>query len=811
MKRHALFIGVDKYSNGIQQLNCARKDAEELWSLFKHRIRFDHVEKLVDEQAASADAVRRKIRQMVSGLTGGDLFLLYFSGHGVPYLHRQLLVLSEAAHREVCSESSKDPPFGTVALDSLIDDTEGDFDRAFLLDMCRAPLQAGQKGFPSGLSAKDLSLGPSCPDRRKRQSWTVVYSCDEKQRSVEIPRNKRGLFSLALSSLVERELEAGGRMLLDTKFVGAMENEMAHIALGNGIDPEAQKPQLEPHGNPIILVDPSWSRLTTTDAPVLLVCPDCGKKNEPKDTFKCLGCGRDNLCLQHQDPKMKWCKTCARREKGEKLFRKGEDAFFGQNYTKAVEWYLKAAENGHAGAQFALGLMYAKGQGVSQDDKEAVGWYRKAAGRGHTGAQCNIAWMYENGRGVAQNDKLAVAWYRRAAARGYADAQFALGLMYANGRGVPQSYKDALEWYWNASEKGHAAAQWNLMRLVDGEWLGDSEVDFWNRQTERGDVFAQFAIGLSRFSQSEEDAKAYFRKAAERGDAFAQFSLGMMLLHRPWYRKVSQFFLSLIHSHRRGVSQGNKEALEWLRKSAEQGNTFAQLLLATSYLIGRGVPQSDLEALAWVQKAANQGNYLAQRSLGAMYEDGQVVPQSIKEAMGWYRKAAEQSQVGAQGNLGWMHEKGREALQHDKEVDARQLADGWQEAAERGDASACFKLGLMSVIGRGVPQSDKEAVAYFRQAAEKGHVLAEFALGLMYANGRGVLQNCQEAVIWFKKAAGKGEAGAQCNLAWMYENGWGVPQSYAKAMYWYQKAAAKGEDMPMTWHPHRDKEETGKQ
>ena len=801
MKRHALFIGVDKYSNGIQQLNCARKDAEELWSLFQRGAGFDQVEKLVDEQAASADAVRRKVREMVSGLAGGDLFLLYFSGHGVPYLHRQLLVLSDAVHREVCSESSKDPPFGTIALDSLIDDTEGDFDRAFLLDMCRAPLQAGQKGVHTGLSTKDLSLISSCLGRRKQGSWTIVFSCDEKQHSVELLQKGRGLFSLALSSLVKQRIMATRKMLLDSRFVGAMENEMAHIALENGIDPEDQRPQLEPHGDPIVLVDPSWSRLPATAAPVLLVCPNCGKKNEPKDTFKCLGCGRDNLCLQHQDPKMKWCKTCAHRETGEKLFRKGEDAYFGQNYKKAVEWYLKAAENGHAGAQFALGLMYAKGQGVSPDDKEAVRWYRKAAGRDHAGAQCNIGWMYENGRGVAQNDKLAVAWYRKAAGREYAGAQFALGLMYANGRGVPQSYKDAVEWYWNASKRGHAAAQWNLMRLVEGEWQVDSEVNLWHRQADQGDAFAQFAIGLSRMSQSEDDAKACFRKAAERGDAFAQFLLGMMLLHRPWYRKVSQFFLGLMHSHTRGVSQGDKAALEWFRKSAEQGNTFAQLYLATSYLIGRGVPRSDLEALAWLQKAANQGNYLAQCFLGGMYEDGQVVPQSVKAAMGWYRKAAEQSQVGAQCNLGWMHEKGKEALQLDKQADARQQADEWQEAAERGDSSACFKLGLMSVIGRGVPQSDKEAVAWFRKLAEQGHVLAEFALGLMCANGRGVLPSYQEAVSWFRKSAEKGESGAQCNLAWMYENGWGVPQSDAKAMYWYQKAATAGENMPMHWHP----------
>ncbi|HIE87808.1 MAG TPA: sel1 repeat family protein, partial [Gammaproteobacteria bacterium] len=37
------------------------------------------------------------------------------------------------------------------------------------------------------------------------------------------------------------------------------------------------------------------------------------------------------------------------------------------------------ANQGDADAQYLLGLMYANGRGVPQDDKEAVRWYRLAA------------------------------------------------------------------------------------------------------------------------------------------------------------------------------------------------------------------------------------------------------------------------------------------------------------------------------------------------------------------------------------------------------------------------------------------------
>ena len=38
-----------------------------------------------------------------------------------------------------------------------------------------------------------------------------------------------------------------------------------------------------------------------------------------------------------------------------------------QDYAQAAAWYRKAADQGYAGAQYNLGVMYANGQGVPQD------------------------------------------------------------------------------------------------------------------------------------------------------------------------------------------------------------------------------------------------------------------------------------------------------------------------------------------------------------------------------------------------------------------------------------------------------------
>lgn len=49
-----------------------------------------------------------------------------------------------------------------------------------------------------------------------------------------------------------------------------------------------------------------------------------------------------------------------------------------QDYSKALEWFIKGAENEDADSQIGLGDLYAKGNGVSEDHSIAKKWYNKA-------------------------------------------------------------------------------------------------------------------------------------------------------------------------------------------------------------------------------------------------------------------------------------------------------------------------------------------------------------------------------------------------------------------------------------------------
>jgi len=308
---------------------------------------------------------------------------------------------------------------------------------------------------------------------------------------------------------------------------------------------------------------------------------------------------------------------CLRKENLFLSFITTESGLEGKCPSPAAKWYRKAAEQGHADAQNNLGVMYATGKGVTQNNIEAVKWFRKAAQQGHADAQNNLGWMYAAGKGVTQNDIEAAKWFRKAAQQGHVQAQNNLGVMYATGKGVTQDYVEAAKWYRKAAQQGYAQAQYNLgVRYDNGEGV----------------------------TQDDVEAAKWFRKAAEQGHTDAQNNLGWMY--------ATGKYLGGMYATGKGVTQDDVEAAKWFRKAAEQGHADAQNLLGMMYTLGKGVTQNDIEAAKWFRKAAEYGYANAQNYLGWMYATGKGVTQDYVEAAKWYRKAAEQGYIQVPNNLG---------------------------------------------------------------------------------------------------------------------------------------------------------------
>src|SRR5580765_2092359 len=93
----------------------------------------------------------------------------------------------------------------------------------------------------------------------------------------------------------------------------------------------------------------------------------------------------------------------------------------------ALETTTSLAEGGDANAQFSLGIKFAH-EGATQDYLQAAQWYLKAASQNHALAQYNLGVMHARGQGMARDEKQAMVWISKAAHLGDAGAQYHLGM-----------------------------------------------------------------------------------------------------------------------------------------------------------------------------------------------------------------------------------------------------------------------------------------------------------------------------------------------------------------------------------------------
>ncbi len=97
-----------------------------------------------------------------------------------------------------------------------------------------------------------------------------------------------------------------------------------------------------------------------------------------------------------------------------------EEGLYGlpKDPADAVEWFQHSGQLGNADAQYELGGMYLRGDGVTRDYGQALKWFRLAAAQGRGDAENNIGVMYEGGDGVEANYTEALGWFQKSASHG---------------------------------------------------------------------------------------------------------------------------------------------------------------------------------------------------------------------------------------------------------------------------------------------------------------------------------------------------------------------------------------------------------
>lgn len=113
---------------------------------------------------------------------------------------------------------------------------------------------------------------------------------------------------------------------------------------------------------------------------------------------------------------------------------------------ESFRWFLEAARQDSAQAQYEVGVAYSDGVGVEPSEKEAIKWFQASAKNGYPEAQFELGIRYATGEGLKTNFPLAVRWLKEGADQGNIASQCGLGWMYLEGKGVPQNYSEAYFW-----------------------------------------------------------------------------------------------------------------------------------------------------------------------------------------------------------------------------------------------------------------------------------------------------------------------------------------------------------------------------
>lgn len=276
-------------------------------------------------------------------------------------------------------------------------------------------------------------------------------------------------------------------------------------------------------------------------------------------------------------------------------------------------WYEALATDGHAEAQYRLGMQAEK----ACEPSVACSWFQRAAEAGHWSSMHRLgelllkkaASMTAPDAEQAQGE--AEVWLRKSAQLGYAPAQVSLGDLLT--RRNPDA-SDSSRLYSSAASQGHPAGQhrWALHHL-------------------RRAAAAAAGKSLAEAAEAEAQGESLLRLSAEQGWADSQSELGRLLVKRAEQQaQVSSETQSL---------DGSKvvEAKTLLLRAAQQGHPGAMNQLA----VLEAKQGSHEGARDWLNKAALAGSPAAMANLALYLERGVGGPCDAVAAAEWRQRAEE--------------------------------------------------------------------------------------------------------------------------------------------------------------------------
>ena len=282
-----------------------------------------------------------------------------------------------------------------------------------------------------------------------------------------------------------------------------------------------------------------------------------------------------------------------------------------KDLSQAFLWYQKSASQGQPYASYAAAQMYSKGEYVAEN-KETAQRYYKAALSGFLELESKdqaddnlfykIGVMYKNGLGTEADISKAIDYFKRSAEMNNKNGLYEYGKALIQGNHIEADLEKGLECVEKAMKlKNSNAKRFFALEYISGEHFSqDIEKGLFmlTECADKGDSFACFKLGQIYLkgeivTQDLERAEKYLLLAED--NEFTQYAFGKLYLQEEKY--------------------DIQKAVDYFEKSADK-NMWSSYQLGRLYLFGADELEKDKEkAVEWLTKSANDGNEYVQNML----------------------------------------------------------------------------------------------------------------------------------------------------------------------------------------------------
>lgn len=456
-------------------------------------------------------------------------------------------------------------------------------------------------------------------------------------------------------------------------------------------------------------------------------------------------------------------------------------------YEKAFKGFLKELNsdtwlnNMIAASEFGINH-----QNLSKNEmNKAIQQFTKKAKKDewlHNYLYYKVGRMLIDGEGTEKNIPKGISYLEQSTSP---FAYFKLGNLYYYGKEIEKNYGLAYKYFSLAGfpEEGKSMpfAVCNMAEMIEKGLVEDKRLNkdylykmalssFIASEKNESNDLIQYKIASMLLSGkgceiNEEAAEEYLIKSSEYGNTFAQTKLANLYI-------------------KSGDPDKAQKAVWLLQIAASSNNTMAQYQLGSIYIDESSKYFNSDKGISLLEKAAEQENDFAEYALGKVYLNGSIVEKNVKLALQYLNTSSEHKNQFAQYQLGIIYQRGEIA---DKNID--KAISYFDASAAQGNHFAQYQLGKIYYWDEYGEKDIYKALYNFNKSAEQGNEFSQYQLGIIYYKGDDIQQNTELAMKYLTLSAEQGNQYAQYQLGIIYLKGDITEQNIGKAISYFEASA----------------------